>query len=200
MSHSDTFFDQVGEVARTIDRAAIDRLADALVALRERKGRLFFLGVGGSAGNCSHAVNDFRKLCGIEAYTPVDNVSELTARANDEGWETIFAAWLRTSRANKDDAVFVFSVGGGDVARNVSPNIVRGLEEAKSRGLKIFGVVGRDGGFTKKVGDEVIVIPTVDPKAVTPISEAYQAVVWHSLVSNPKLAIQEAKWEGLSAR
>jgi D-sedoheptulose 7-phosphate isomerase len=175
-------------------------LAEALVALRERKGRLFFLGVGGSAGNCSHAVNDFRKLCGIEAYTPVDNVSELTARANDEGWETIFAAWLRTSRADKDDAVFVFSVGGGDVARNVSPNIVRGLEEAKSRGLKIFGVVGRDGGFTKKVGDEVIVIPTVDPKAVTPISEAYQAVVWHSLVSNPKLAIQEAKWEGLGAR
>lgn len=200
MTHSDTFFDQVGEVARTIDRAAIERLAEALVALRERKGRLFFLGVGGSAGNCSHAVNDFRKLCGIEAYTPVDNVSELTARANDEGWETIFAAWLRTSRANKDDAVFVFSVGGGDVARNVSPNIVRGLEEAKSRGLKIFGVVGRDGGFTKKVGDEVIVIPTVDPKAVTPISEAYQAVVWHSLVSNPKLSIQEAKWEGLAAR
>ncbi|MBV8170206.1 MAG: SIS domain-containing protein [Alphaproteobacteria bacterium] len=200
MSHSDTFFDQVGEVARTIDRAAIERLAEALVALRERKGRLFFLGVGGSAGNCSHAVNDFRKLCGIEAYTPVDNVSELTARANDEGWETIFAAWLRTSRANKDDAVFVFSVGGGDVQRNVSPNIVRGLEEAKSRGLKIFGVVGRDGGFTKKVGDEVIVIPTVVPKAVTPISEAYQAVVWHSLVSNPKLSIQEAKWEGLSAR
>jgi D-sedoheptulose 7-phosphate isomerase len=200
MTHSDAFFDQVGEVARTIDRVAIERLAEALVALRERKGRLFFLGVGGSAGNCSHAVNDFRKLCGIEAYTPVDNVSELTARANDEGWETIFAAWLRTSRANADDAVFVFSVGGGDVARNVSPNIVRGLEEAKSRGLKIFGVVGRDGGFTKKVGDEVIVIPTVDPKAVTPISEAYQAVVWHSLVSNPKLSIQEAKWEGLAAR
>jgi D-sedoheptulose 7-phosphate isomerase len=200
MSHSNTFFDQVGEVARTIDRAAIERLADALVALRERQGRLFFLGVGGSAGNCSHAVNDFRKLCGIEAYTPVDNVSELTARTNDEGWETVFAAWLRTSRADKDDAVFVFSVGGGDAVRNVSANIVRGLEEAKARGLKIFGVVGRDGGFTKKIGDEVIVIPTVDPKAVTPISEAYQAVVWHSLVSNPKLAIQEAKWEGLVAR
>src|SRR3954470_14797300 len=200
MSHSDTFFDQVSEVARTIDRAAIERIAEGLATLRDRGGRLFFLGVGGSAGNCSHAVNDFRKLCGIEAYTPVDNVSELTARANDEGWETIFAAWLRTSRADKDDAVFVFSVGGGDVARNASPNIVRGLEEAKSRGLKIFGVVGRDGGFTKKVGDEVIVIPTVDPKAVTPISEAYQAVVWHSLVSNPKLSIQEAKWEGLGAR
>jgi D-sedoheptulose 7-phosphate isomerase len=200
MTHSDTFFDQVGEVARTIDRAAIERLAEALVALRERQGRLFFLGVGGSAGNCSHAVNDFRKLCGIEAYTPVDNVSELTARTNDEGWETVFAAWLRTSRADKDDAVFVFSVGGGDVARNVSANIVRGLEEAKSRGLKIFGVVGRDGGFTKKVGDEVIVIPPIDPKTVTPLSEAYQAVVWHALVSNPKLAIQEAKWEGLVAR
>jgi D-sedoheptulose 7-phosphate isomerase len=200
MSHSDTFFDQVGEVARSIDRAAIERLADALVALRARQGRLFFLGVGGSAGNCSHAVNDFRKLCGIEAYTPVDNVSELTARTNDEGWETVFAAWLRTSRADENDAVFVFSVGGGDAVRNVSANIVRGLEEAKARGLKIFGVVGRDGGFTKKVGDEVIVIPTVDPRAVTPISEAYQAVVWHSLVSNPKLAIQEAKWEGLVAR
>jgi D-sedoheptulose 7-phosphate isomerase len=200
MSHSDTYFDQVAEVARAIDRAAIERLVDALIALRERDGRLFFLGVGGSAANCSHAVNDFRKLCGIEAYTPVDNVSELTARTNDEGWETVFAAWLRTSRANKNDAVFVFSVGGGDAVRNVSANIVRGLEEAKARGLRIFGVVGRDGGFTKKVGDEVVVIPTVDPKAVTPLSEAFQAVVWHGLVSNPRLCIQEAKWEGLAAR
>jgi D-sedoheptulose 7-phosphate isomerase len=200
MSHTETYFDQVGAIARTIDRAGIERLADALAALREGGGRLFLLGVGGSAGNCSHAVNDFRKLCGIEAYTPVDNVSELTARTNDEGWETVFAAWLRTSRAGPRDAVLVFSVGGGDAARNVSANIVRGLEEAKARGLKIFGVVGRDGGFTKQVGDEVIVIPTVDPKAVTPLSEAYQAVVWHCLVSNPKLAIQEAKWEGLAAR
>ncbi len=200
MSHSDTYFDQVGEIARTIDRAGIERLAEALIALRERGGRLFLLGVGGSAANCSHAVNDFRKLCGIEAYTPVDNVSELTARTNDEGWETVFAAWLRTSRASAKDAVLVFSVGGGDAQRNVSANIVRGLEEAKARGLKIFGVVGRDGGFTKKVGDEVIVIPTVDAKAVTPLSEAYQAVVWHCLVSHPRLAIQEAKWEGLAAR
>jgi D-sedoheptulose 7-phosphate isomerase len=200
MTHSDTYFDQVAAIARTIDHAAIERLAGALVALRERHGRLFFLGVGGSAANCSHAVNDFRKLCGIEAYTPVDNVSELTARTNDEGWETVFAAWLRTSRAGKDDAVFVFSVGGGDAARNVSANIVRGLEEAKARGLRIFGVVGRDGGFTKKVGDEVVVIPTVDPKAVTPLSEAFQGVVWHCLVSHPRLAVQEAKWEGLAAR
>jgi D-sedoheptulose 7-phosphate isomerase len=200
MTHSDRYFDQVAEVARGLDRGAIERLVDALVSLRERHGRLFFLGVGGSAANCSHAVNDFRKLCGIEAYTPVDNVSELTARTNDEGWDTVFAAWLRTSRANGNDAVFVFSVGGGDAVRNVSANIVRGLEEAKARGLAIYGVVGRDGGFTKTVGDVVIVIPTVDPKAVTPLSEAFQAVVWHCLVSHPSLAKQEAKWEGMEAR
>jgi len=200
MTHAERYFEQVGAVARSIDGAAIERLADALVALRERQGRLFLLGVGGSAANCSHAVNDFRKLCGIEAYTPVDNVSELTARTNDEGWETVFAAWLRTSRANERDAVLVFSVGGGDAARNVSANIVRGLEEAKARGLTILGVVGRDGGYTKQVGDEVVVIPTVDPKAVTPLSEAFQAVVWHCLVSHPRLAIQEAKWEGLAPR
>jgi D-sedoheptulose 7-phosphate isomerase len=200
MTHADIYFQQIAEIARQIDRPAVERMVDALAALRERQGRLFLLGVGGSAANCSHAVNDFRKLCGIEAYTPVDNVSELTARTNDEGWETVFAAWLRTSRANEKDAIFVFSVGGGDAERNVSANIVRGLEEAKKRGLTILGVVGRDGGFTKKVGDEVVVIPTVDPKAVTPLSEAYQAVVWHCLVSHPRLAIQEAKWEGLAAR
>ena len=200
MTHAERYFEQVGAVARSIDGAAIERLADALVALRERQGRLFLLGVGGSAANCSHAVNDFRKLCGIEAYTPVDNVSELTARTNDEGWETVFAAWLRTSRANERDAVLVFSVGGGDAARNVSANIVRGLEEAKARGLTILGVVGRDGGYTKQVGDEVVLIPTVDPKAVTPLSEAFQAVVWHCLVSHPRLAIREAKWEGLAPR
>src|SRR5689334_24921850 len=148
MSHSDTFFDQVGEVARTIDRAAIERLADALVALRERQGRLFFLGVGGSAGNCSHAVNDFRKLCGIEAYTPVDNVSELTARTNDEGWETVFAAWLQGSRLQADDMLFVLSVGGGSLERNVSPNLVRALQYARQIGTPVVGIVGRDGGYT----------------------------------------------------
>jgi D-sedoheptulose 7-phosphate isomerase len=200
MSHVTAFFRQAEEIARTIDHGAIERIAVGLAGLRERGGRLFILGVGGSAANCSHAVNDFRKLCGIESYTPVDNVSELTARTNDEGWDTVFAAWLCTSRANANDAVLVFSVGGGDAERNVSANIVRGLEEAKARRLKIYGVVGRDGGFTKKVGDEVVVVPVVDQKSVTPHTEAFQAVVWHCLVSHPSLAIKEAKWEGLAAR
>src|SRR6195256_2509948 len=152
MSHAKLYLAEAAKITERIDYEMIDRIAEGLSDLRDRGGRLFLLGVGGSAANCSHAVNDFRKLCGIEAYTPVDNVAELTARTNDEGWDTVFAAWLRTSRANKDDAVFVFSVGGGDAVRNVSTNIVRGLEEAKARGLSIYGVVGRDGGFTKKVG------------------------------------------------
>ncbi|TMH43259.1 MAG: SIS domain-containing protein, partial [Betaproteobacteria bacterium] len=151
--HSETFFDEVVKIARSIDAAGVENLAKELAALRQRGGRLFFLGVGGSAANCSHAVNDFRKLCGIEAYTPVDNVSELTARTNDEGWDTVFAAWLKTSKANKNDAVFVFSVGGGNVEKNVSVNTVAGLKEARQRSMKIFGVVGRDGGYTKQVGD-----------------------------------------------
>ena len=194
MAHVETYLDQAAEVARRLDRGAIERLADGLVSLRGRHGRLFLLGVGGSAANCSHSVNDFRKLCGIEAYAPTDNVSELTARTNDEGWETVFAAWLKTSRACDQDAVLVFSVGGGVAEQNVSANIVRGLEYAKSRGLRIFGIVGRDGGFTKKVGDEVVVIPTVDPSHVTPHTEAFQAVVWHCLVSHPKLQVQQTKW------
>lgn len=177
-----------------IDADAVDRLAGELVALRERDGRLFLLGVGGSAGNCAHAVNDFRKLCGIEAYAPTDNVSELTARTNDEGWDTVFAAWLRTSRANDRDAVFVFSVGGGNLEKNVSPNIVAALKEAKTRGLKVFGVVGRDGGYTKQVGDCVIVVPTVEATRVTPHTEAFQAVVWHCLVSDPRLQQIATKW------
>jgi len=198
MSHSQVYFEQVAEVASKIDVAAVERLAQALADLRARDGRLFIIGVGGSAANCSHAVNDFRKLCGIEAYAPVDNVSELTARTNDEGWETVFAAWLKVSRANAKDAILVFSVGGGNLEKNVSPNIVRALEESKKRGLKIFGVVGRDGGYTKQVGDEVIVVPTVDPALITPHSEAFQAVVWHGLVSHPLLAVQTAKWEGIA--
>ena len=167
------------------------------MALRERGGRLFLLGVGGSAANCSHAVNDFRKLCGIEAYTPVDNVSELTARTNDEGWETVFVEWLKVSRANQDDAIFVFSVGGGNAERHVSVNLVRALDEAKKRQMKIFGVVGRQGGHTKKVGDAVVVIPTVNPEHITPHTEAFQAVVWHCLVSHPKLQLASTKWEGV---
>jgi D-sedoheptulose 7-phosphate isomerase len=192
--HVKTYFEEVGKVAGSIDIAGIEKLAQELKALRERNGRLFFLGVGGSAGNCGHAVNDFRKLCGIESYAPTDNVSELTARTNDEGWDTVFSAWLRTSRANKNDAVFVFSVGGGNLEKNVSPNIVAGLKEAKERGLKVFGVVGRDGGYTKKVGDCVIVVPTVDASRVTPHTEAFQAVVWHCLVSHPALQQVATKW------
>jgi D-sedoheptulose 7-phosphate isomerase len=192
--HSKQYFSEVEKVAQSMDLDAIERLADELIALRDRGGRLFLLGVGGSAANCSHAVNDFRKLCGIEAYTPVDNVSELTARTNDEGWETVFAAWLQTSKATADDAIFVFSVGGGNAEKNVSANIVAGLKEAKQRGLKVFGVVGRDGGYTKQVGDCVVVIPTVDASRVTPHTEAFQGVVWHCLVSHPGLQRIATKW------
>jgi D-sedoheptulose 7-phosphate isomerase len=192
--HAQTYFQEVVKVAQTIDLAAVEKLASELAALRERGGRLFFLGVGGSAGNCGHAVNDFRKLCGIESYAPTDNVSELTARTNDEGWDTVFAEWLKTSRANGKDAVFVFSVGGGNLEKNVSPNIVAGLKEAKQRGLKVFGVVGRDGGYTKQVGDCVVVVPTVDAARVTPHAEAFQAVIWHCLVSHPVLQQVATKW------
>jgi len=194
MSHVAKYFEQAKQITSEIDQQAIESMAGALAALREKGGRLFFIGAGGSAGNCGHAVNDFRKLCGIESYAPTDNVSELTARTNDEGWETVFAAWLVTSRLSEKDGVFVFSVGGGDLERNVSPNIVRALELAKKRGAKIFGVVGRDGGYTRKVGDHVVVIPTVDPALVTPHTEAFHAVVWHCLVSHPVLQQNATKW------
>jgi D-sedoheptulose 7-phosphate isomerase len=192
--HIDNYFKEVVAVAQSIDTNAIETLAAELAALREREGRLFIIGVGGSAGNCSHAVNDFRKLCGIEAYAPTDNVSELTARTNDEGWDTVFAGWLKVSRAASKDAILVFSVGGGNLEKNVSPNIVAGLKEAKSRNMKIFGVVGRDGGYTKQVGDCVVVVPTVDASRVTPHAEAFQAVVWHCLVSHPSLQQTATKW------
>jgi D-sedoheptulose 7-phosphate isomerase len=193
-THSATYFEEVGNIASKIPTDAIETLANELAALRERNGRLFFLGVGGSAGNCGHAVNDFRKLCGIESYAPTDNVSELTARTNDEGWSTVFSEWLKVSRASDKDAVFVFSVGGGNLERNVSPNLVEALKEAKARKLKIFGVVGRDGGYTRQVGDVVVVVPTVAESRVTPHSEAFQAVVWHCLVSHPKLQVMATKW------
>ena len=193
--HTKQYFEEVGAVAKSIDIAAVEKIVAELVALRARGGRLFLLGVGGSAANCSHAVNDFRKLCGIEAYTPVDNVSELTARTNDEGWDTVFAGWLKVSRADQDDALFIFSVGGGDAEKNISANLVRALDEAKARGMKVFGVVGRQGGYTKKVGDAVVVVPTVNAAHVTPHTEAFQAVVWHCLVSHPKLQIVGTKWE-----
>lgn len=197
MTHAQVFLEHAATVARQLDAAAIERLVTELAALRERNGRLFLLGVGGSAANCSHAVNDFRKLAGIEAYAPTDNVSELTARTNDEGWETVFSAWLQVSRASANDAVLVLSVGGGDVARNVSPNIVRALEEARRRGLKIFGIVGRDGGYTKQVGDVVVLVPTIEPELITPLAEAFQAVVWHCLVSHPALVVGRTKWESI---
>lgn len=192
--HTKSYFEEVSTVAKSMDVEAIEKLVSELQALRERHGRLFLLGVGGSAANCSHAVNDFRKLCGIEAYTPVDNVSELTARTNDEGWETVFAAWLRTSQADRDDAVFVFSVGGGNLEKNVSANIVHALKEAKARGMKVLGVVGRDGGYTKQIGDAVVVVPIVNKDRVTPHTEAFQAVVWHCLVSHPALQLLATKW------
>ena len=185
--HVKQYFEEVSAVAQSIDIGAIEELVSELIALRKRGGRLFLLGVGGSAANCSHAVNDFRKLCDIEAYTPVDNVSELTARTNDDGWDTTFAAWLRTSKANEDDAVFVFSVGGGSLEMDVSPNIVHALKEAKAHRTKILGIVGRDGGYTKQVGDTVVMVPIVEQSRVTPHTEAFQAVIWHCLVSHPDL-------------
>ncbi|MBI3893744.1 MAG: SIS domain-containing protein [Candidatus Wallbacteria bacterium] len=194
-THSTQYLAEVCRIAEQIDAETIEQIAEELHELRAREGRLFLLGVGGSAANCSHAVNDFRKLCGIEAYTPSDNVAELTARTNDEGWETVFSAWLTVSRASSSDAVFVMSVGGGDAEKNISVNLVRALEEAKRRGLKVFGIVGRQGGYTRQVGDTVVVIPTVNPAHVTPHTEAFQAVVWHCLVSHPMLQTSGTKWE-----
>jgi D-sedoheptulose 7-phosphate isomerase len=194
MTHATTFLGEVVETARRLDPEAIEALCGELASLRDRDGRLFIIGVGGSAGNCSHAVNDFRKLCGIEAYAPTDNVSELTARTNDEGWPTVFSEWLKVSRANAKDAILVFSVGGGNLEKNVSANIVSAITEAKARGLRVLGVVGRDGGYTKKAGDCVVVIPTVEESRVTPHAEAFQAVVWHCLVSHPKLQKNATKW------
>lgn len=197
ISHATRYLDEAARICQALDPQQIELMVSELGLLRERGGRLFVIGVGGSAANCSHAVNDFRKLCGIETYAPADNVAELTARTNDEGWETVFAAYLRTSRCDADDAVLVFSVGGGDAERNVSANIVAGLDEARKRGMRIFGIVGRDGGYTRKVGDTVIVVPTVSDERITPHSEAFQAVIWHCLVCHPDLMIQENKWEGL---
>lgn len=194
MAHASSFLAQISEIARQIPSESIESLCDALVDLRERGGRLFLLGVGGSAANCGHAVNDFRKLCGIEAYAPTDNVSELTARTNDEGWQTVFSEWLKVSRANAKDAILIFSVGGGNLEKNVSPNLVAAIQEAKARGSAVLGIVGRDGGYTKQAGDAVVVIPTVDDSRVTPHAEAFQAVVWHCLVSHPKLQKNATKW------
>jgi len=193
-SHSQAFFSAAASVCREIDVAKIDALAGQLAQLRENGGRLFFLGVGGSAGNCGHDVNDFRKLCGIETYCPTDNVSELTARANDEGWETIFSGWLEISRLRDNDAIFIFSVGGGDVERNVSVNIIRAIDYARQKGAKVFAILGKDSGYAAKTADIAVVVPQLKAEWVTPISEAFQAVVWHCLVSNPALQVRKTKW------
>jgi D-sedoheptulose 7-phosphate isomerase len=197
MSYARVHLDEAVRIIEALDVDAIERLAAALAAIRARGGRLFFLGVGGSAGNCSHAVNDFRKLAGFEAYAPTDNVSELTARTNDEGWETVFAAWLAGSRLRHEDGVFVFSVGGGSLEKNVSANLVRALQHASSVGATIVGIVGRDGGYTAQVADACVVVPTVNPDTVTPHSEAFQALIWHLLVSHPLLKTTGTKWESM---
>jgi len=194
MSFSRTYFDEVAAIVQSLDAHKIEALAAGLGKVRERGGRLFILGVGGSAANASHAVNDFRKLCGFEAYAPTDNVAELTARTNDEGWETVFAQWLKSSRLNETDGVLVLSVGGGDLEKNVSPNLVRALEFAREKRAAIFGIVGRDGGYTAKVADVAVVVPTVNPATVTPHAEEFQAVIWHLLVSHPLLKVNPTKW------
>ena len=197
MSYTTNYLAEASQIIKAVDTASIDHMVEMLVALRECGGRLFFLGVGGGAGHASHAANDFRKIAGIEAYTPTDNVSELTARVNDEGWESVFAEWLKGSRLNSDDMVFVFSVGGGDIEHNISPNLVRALQYAREVGASICGVVGRDGGYTAQVADACLVIPTVNSKTITPHTESFQALIWHLLVSHPDLQVSPMKWESV---
>lgn len=197
MNYSEQHLNESIEIIKKIDSSLIEKMADLLLEIKNNNGRLFFLGVGGSAGNCSHAVNDFRKIVGIESYAPTDNVSELTARTNDEGWSSVFVEWLKISRLTDKDMLFILSVGGGNLEKNISPNLVEALKFAKSIGSKIAGIVGRDGGYTAKVADACVVIPTVNPENVTPHSEAFQAVIWHLLVSHPKLKANQTKWESI---
>ena len=198
MNFTQHYLQSALEIIQKIDHLSVDRMVRLLVELRSNKGRLFILGVGGGAGHAGHAVCDFRKIAGIEAYAPSDNVSELTARTNDEGWETTYAAWLKTSRIGKNDMLLVFSVGGGDLERNISPNLVRALQCAREVGAKIIGVVGRDGGMTAKLADACVVVPTVDEKQVTALTESFQAVIWHLLISHPDIQKASMKWEGVA--
>jgi D-sedoheptulose 7-phosphate isomerase len=195
MSYAQQHIAEAIEIAKKIDVSAIEKMADLLAKVKAEGGRIFFLGVGGSAGNCSHAVNDFRKIVSIESYAPTDNVSELTARTNDEGWATIFAEWLKVSKLRPEDALFIFSVGGGNLEKNISPNLVEAIKYAQAVGAKVTGVVGRDGGYTAQAADACCIIPTVNSETITPHSEAFQAVVWHLLVSHPKLKANQTKWE-----
>jgi len=195
MSFTKQFLAEVQQVTAQLNEAAIEKAADELAAIRARGGRLFILGVGGSAGNAGHAVNDFRKICGFEAYAPTDNVSELTARTNDEGWATVFSEWLKGSRINAKDGLLIFSVGGGNLEKNVSPNLVTAIQVAKAVGASVVGVVGRDGGYTAQQATACVIVPTVNPTHVTPHSEAFQGIVWHLFVSHPKLKVAQTKWE-----
>ncbi len=196
MSFAQQYLEETQKVVAALNVDAIEKMVDELARVRERGGRLFILGVGGSAGNASHAVNDFRKICGFEAYAPTDNVSELTARTNDEGWATVFSEWLKGSRINGKDGLLIFSVGGGNLEKNVSPNLVSAIQVAKQVGASVVGIVGRDGGYTAKEANACVIVPTVNSEHVTPHSEAFQGVVWHLFVSHPKLKVNRTKWEG----
>jgi D-sedoheptulose 7-phosphate isomerase len=195
VNYTQKHLQEAASIVQKLDVAAIEKLAELLAKIKASEGRIFFLGVGGSAANCSHAVNDFRKLAGIECYAPTDNVSELTARINDDGWEGTFVEWLKVSRLAERDAVFVLSVGGGNVEKNISPNLVAAVRHAKAMGAKVVGILGRDGGYTAQVADAAVMVPTVSPDTVTPHAEAFQAVIWHLLVSHPLLKANETKWE-----
>jgi D-sedoheptulose 7-phosphate isomerase len=197
MEFIENFLQEAKQIIDQIDKKAIERSVDLLLELRNNHGRLFILGVGGSAGNASHAVNDFRKIVDIESYAPTDNVSELTARTNDDGWASVFATWLKTSRLKANDALLILSVGGGNEEKNISPNLIAALKYAKQVGAKIMGIVGRDGGYTAQVADACIIIPPLNPDNVTPHSEAFQGVVWHLMVSHPKLKVNLGKWESM---
>jgi D-sedoheptulose 7-phosphate isomerase len=197
LPYTDEYLHEVKLITEKIDPLTIEKMLDILIEIRKNKGRLFFLGVGGGAGNATHAVNDFRKIAGIESYSPCDNVSELTARINDDGWESVFMEWLKGSRLNNKDGIFIFSVGGGNLEKNVSVNLVRALEYAKQIGSKVLGIIGRDGGYTAKVADACVIVPTINGNTVTPHTEAFQAVIWHLVVSHPRLLVNEMKWESI---
>ena len=198
MTYAETYLQEAAEIVRRLDATAIEKVAALLARVKADGGRVFFLGVGGSAANCSHAVNDFRKLAGIECYAPTDNVAELTARTNDEGWESVFTGWLKVSRLSPRDALVILSVGGGDAERNISPNLVSAIKFARQVGARVAGVVGRDGGFTAREADACVIVPTVNAETVTPHSEAFQALIWHLLVSHPLLRENQTKWEAVS--
>jgi D-sedoheptulose 7-phosphate isomerase len=197
MEYAERYFNEVKEIASTVNLETIEKMIQLLIDVREKKGRIFFLGVGGSAANCTHAVNDFRKLAHIESYAPVDNVAELTARTNDEGWHTVFEGFLKTSHLNENDILFILSVGGGNKEKNISANLVFAMEYAKKVGARITGITGRDGGFAATVADELLIIPTLSPDTITPHAEAWQAVVWHMIVSDPRMLAQSNKWESI---